>query len=99
MSTFVRGVNIVGTAAIFLVEYSGHFTIFIVIETQKDHVKGSTETEPLLNHLKTCLQPKQQTAIHIVSSRQTATATSILRILLVAAGKDIRLKADGVSIP
>lgn len=44
------------------------------------------------------LQPKQQTAIHIVASRQTATATSILRILLAAAGKDIRLKADGVSI-
>lgn len=43
-------------------------------------------------------QPKQQTAIHIVASRQTATATSILRVLLAAAGKDIRLKADGVSI-
>lgn len=43
------------------------------------------------------LQPKQQTAVHIVASRQTATATSILRVLLAAAGKDIRLKADGVS--
>lgn len=41
---------------------------------------------------------KQQTAVHIVSSRQTATATSILRVLLAAAGKDIRLKTDGVSI-
>lgn len=44
------------------------------------------------------LQPKQQTPVHIVASRQTATATSILRILLAAAGKDIRLKVDGVSI-
>lgn len=35
--------------------------------------------------------------MHIVASRQTATATSILRVLLAAAGKDIRLKADGVS--
>lgn len=42
---------------------------------------------------------KQQTAVHIVASRQTATATSILRVLLAAAGKDIRLKADGVSKP
>lgn len=33
-----------------------------------------------------------------MSSRQTATATSILRVLLAAAGKEIRLKADGVSI-
>lgn len=43
------------------------------------------------------LQPKQQTPVHIVSSRQTATATSILRILLQTAGKDIRLKTDAVS--
>lgn len=32
-----------------------------------------------------------------MASRQTATATSILRVLLAAAGKDIRLKTDGVS--
>lgn len=36
--------------------------------------------------------------MHIVCSRQTATATSILKALLTAAGKDIRLKADGVSL-
>ncbi|KAG6445659.1 hypothetical protein O3G_MSEX004078 [Manduca sexta] len=40
---------------------------------------------------------RQQTAVHIVASRQTGTATSILRALLTAAGKDIRLRADGVS--
>jgi hypothetical protein len=39
-----------------------------------------------------------QTAVHLVASRQTATATSILKALLVSAGKDIRLKVDGVSI-
>lgn len=33
-----------------------------------------------------------------MSSRQTATATSILRVLLAAAGKEIRLKSDGVSM-
>jgi len=33
-----------------------------------------------------------------VASRQTGTATSILRALLGAAGRDIRLKVDGVSI-
>ncbi|XP_030020883.1 serine/threonine-protein phosphatase 6 regulatory ankyrin repeat subunit A isoform X1 [Manduca sexta] len=38
---------------------------------------------------------RQQTAVHIVASRQTGTATSILRALLTAAGKDIRLRADG----
>lgn len=43
-------------------------------------------------------QPKQQTPVHLVAGRQTGTATSILRALLTAAGKDIRLKADGVSI-
>jgi hypothetical protein len=32
-----------------------------------------------------------------VASRQTGTATSILRALLGAAGRDIRLKVDGVS--
>lgn len=42
-------------------------------------------------------QSRQQTPVHIVCSRQTATATSILRALLAAAGKDIRTKADGVS--
>ncbi|XP_026842997.1 serine/threonine-protein phosphatase 6 regulatory ankyrin repeat subunit A isoform X2 [Drosophila persimilis] len=36
-----------------------------------------------------------QTAVHLVSSRQTGTATNILRTLLAAAGKDIRVKADG----
>lgn len=40
---------------------------------------------------------RNQTAVHIVASRQTGTATAILRALLQAAGKDIRLKADGVS--
>lgn len=35
--------------------------------------------------------------MHLVSSRQTGTATNILRALLAAAGKDIRLKVDGVS--
>ncbi|CAH2229980.1 jg17500 [Pararge aegeria aegeria] len=39
---------------------------------------------------------RQQTAVHIVASRQTGTATSILRALLTAAGKDIRLRTDGV---
>lgn len=33
-----------------------------------------------------------------MASRQTGTATAILRALLQAAGKDIRLKVDGVSI-
>lgn len=35
--------------------------------------------------------------MHIVASRQTATATSILRVLLTASGKEIRLKQDNVS--
>ncbi|XP_063822885.1 KN motif and ankyrin repeat domain-containing protein 3-like [Ostrinia nubilalis] len=39
---------------------------------------------------------RQQTAVHLVASRQTGTATSILRALLTAAGKDIRLRIDGV---
>ncbi|XP_014234163.1 serine/threonine-protein phosphatase 6 regulatory ankyrin repeat subunit A isoform X2 [Trichogramma pretiosum] len=39
--------------------------------------------------------PRQQTAVHLVASRQTGTATSILRVLLAAAGRDIRLKVDG----
>ncbi|EFN78597.1 Ankyrin-1 [Harpegnathos saltator] len=39
--------------------------------------------------------PRQQTAVHLVASRQTGTATSILRALLAAAGRDIRLKVDG----
>ncbi|KAK9508267.1 hypothetical protein O3M35_007964 [Rhynocoris fuscipes] len=34
--------------------------------------------------------PKQQTAVHLVASRQTGTATSILRALLATAGRDIR---------
>ncbi|KAH8263555.1 hypothetical protein KR044_010530 [Drosophila immigrans] len=38
---------------------------------------------------------RSQTAVHLVSSRQTGTATNILRALLAAAGKDIRLKPDG----
>ncbi|XP_068632382.1 serine/threonine-protein phosphatase 6 regulatory ankyrin repeat subunit B isoform X2 [Battus philenor] len=38
---------------------------------------------------------RQQTAVHLVASRQTGTATSILRALLTAAGKDIRLRVDG----
>lgn len=42
-------------------------------------------------------QPKGQTPVHIVASRQTATATSILRVLLTASGKEIRLKKDSVS--
>lgn len=42
-------------------------------------------------------QSRQQTAVHLVASRQTGTATSILRALLTAAGKDIRLRPDGVS--
>uniref|UniRef100_A0A182NT93 Uncharacterized protein n=1 Tax=Anopheles dirus TaxID=7168 RepID=A0A182NT93_9DIPT len=42
---------------------------------------------------------RQQTAVHLVASRQTGTATAILRALLTAAGKDIRTKTDGVSIP
>lgn len=36
--------------------------------------------------------------MHLVASRQTGTATAILRTLLAAAGKDIRLKTDAVSI-
>lgn len=43
-------------------------------------------------------QSRQQTAVHLVASRQTGTATAILRALLAAAGKDIRLKQDGVSL-
>lgn len=42
-------------------------------------------------------QSRQQTPVHLVASRQTGTATSILRALLSAAGKDIRLKEDSVS--
>ncbi|XP_021701891.1 serine/threonine-protein phosphatase 6 regulatory ankyrin repeat subunit B isoform X2 [Aedes aegypti] len=38
---------------------------------------------------------RQQTAVHLVASRQTGTATAILRALLAAAGKDIRTKTDG----
>ncbi|CAH1122114.1 unnamed protein product [Ceutorhynchus assimilis] len=38
---------------------------------------------------------RNQTAVHLVASRQTGTATAILRALLLAAGKDIRLKTDG----
>mgnify|MGYP002716495145 CR=1 FL=1 len=40
---------------------------------------------------------KEQTAVHMVATRQTGTATSILRILLNAAGKEIRLRTDGVN--
>ncbi|XP_023703906.2 ankyrin repeat domain-containing protein SOWAHC-like, partial [Cryptotermes secundus] len=40
--------------------------------------------------------PRMQTAVHLVASRQTGTATSILRLLLNTAGKDIRLKPDSV---
>ncbi|CAH1403231.1 unnamed protein product [Nezara viridula] len=39
--------------------------------------------------------PKQQTAVHLVASRQTGTATSILRALLASAGRDIRTSKDG----
>jgi len=39
-----------------------------------------------------------QTAVHLVASRQSGTATSILRLLLNMAGKDIRLKPDSVRI-
>ncbi|KAG5868555.1 hypothetical protein JTB14_019499 [Gonioctena quinquepunctata] len=38
---------------------------------------------------------RNQTAVHLVASRQTGTATAILRALLQSAGKDIRLKTDG----
>lgn len=38
---------------------------------------------------------KQQSAVHLVASRQTGTATSILRLLLNSTGKEIRLKPDG----
>ncbi|CAD6208853.1 GSCOCG00010682001-RA-CDS, partial [Cotesia congregata] len=41
------------------------------------------------------LIPRQQTAVHLVASRQTGTATSILRALLNAAGREIRLSIDG----
>ncbi|KAG5674416.1 hypothetical protein PVAND_004389 [Polypedilum vanderplanki] len=37
---------------------------------------------------------RQQTAAHLVSSRQTGTATGILKTILATAGKDIRVKAD-----
>uniref|UniRef100_A0A1S4GZD0 ANK_REP_REGION domain-containing protein n=2 Tax=gambiae species complex TaxID=44542 RepID=A0A1S4GZD0_ANOGA len=40
---------------------------------------------------------RQQTAVHLVASRQTGTATAILRALLTAAGKDIRTKTDGLT--
>lgn len=43
------------------------------------------------------IQSRHQTAVHLVASRQTGTATAILRALLQSAGKDIRLKVDGVS--
>ncbi|CAB0010020.1 unnamed protein product [Nesidiocoris tenuis] len=38
--------------------------------------------------------PKSQTAVHLVASRQTGTATSILRALLASAGRDIRTSKD-----
>ncbi|XP_046663670.1 LOW QUALITY PROTEIN: serine/threonine-protein phosphatase 6 regulatory ankyrin repeat subunit A [Homalodisca vitripennis] len=38
---------------------------------------------------------RQQTAVHLVASRQTGTATSILRVLLAAGGKEIRIRPDG----
>ncbi|KAL1139667.1 hypothetical protein AAG570_006645 [Ranatra chinensis] len=38
---------------------------------------------------------KLQTAVHLVASRQTGTATSILRALLANAGRDIRTIKDG----
>lgn len=40
---------------------------------------------------------REQTAVHMVASRQTGTATSILRLLLNTAGKEVRLRPDGVS--
>lgn len=43
-------------------------------------------------------QSKSLTAAHLVASRQTGTATSILKTILAVAGKDIRLKADNVSL-
>lgn len=43
------------------------------------------------------IQSRSQTAAHLVASRQTGTATSILKTILAAAGKDIRTKADNVS--
>lgn len=42
-------------------------------------------------------QSRSQTAAHLVASRQTGTATSILKTILATAGKDIRVKADNVS--
>ncbi|KAJ9595645.1 hypothetical protein L9F63_013160, partial [Diploptera punctata] len=42
--------------------------------------------------------PRMQTAVHLVASRQTGTATSILRLLLNTAGKDIRLKPDSQTL-
>ncbi|KAL1463243.1 hypothetical protein WDU94_015014 [Cyamophila willieti] len=39
--------------------------------------------------------PRQQTAVHLVCSRQTGTATSILRALLTTAGKEVRMTVDG----
>lgn len=42
-------------------------------------------------------QTRSQTAAHLVASRQTGTATSILKTILATAGKDIRVKADNVS--
>ncbi|CRL00840.1 CLUMA_CG014091, isoform A [Clunio marinus] len=42
---------------------------------------------------------RSQTAAHLVASRQTGTATSILKTILATAGKDIRVKADNVSVP
>lgn len=42
------------------------------------------------------VKAKQQSAVHLVASRQTGTATSILRLLLNSTGKEIRLKPDGV---
>lgn len=44
------------------------------------------------------MQSRSQTAAHLVASRQTGTATSILKTILATAGKDIRVKADNVSL-
>lgn len=42
-------------------------------------------------------QPRAQTAVHLVASRQTGTATAILRALLTISGRDIRVTKDSVS--
>lgn len=65
---------------------SDHSKLFTKLLTQKKSIS-----------LLFSQQSRSQTAAHLVASRQTGTATSILKTILATAGKDIRTKADNVS--